>query len=95
MLTSNHVAVKWIIGTNQGSSQVSKRALPFKPDICHFWYATALLRSVKSTQNVRNFGTKYPKLVKTGQNRPQFLVLYAKNYASLKKYTTAVGGGGD
>ena len=95
MLTLNYFAVKGIIGTGQSSSQVSKRALPFIPYICHFWYATALLRPVKCTQKVRNCATKYPKLAKTGQNWPQFLVLYAKNYASLKKYAPAGGGGGD
>ena len=42
MLTSNHYAVKGIIG--QSNSRVSKRALPFIPDICHFWYATALFK---------------------------------------------------
>ena len=35
MLTSNHAAVKGIIG--QSNSRVSKRTLPFIPDICHFW----------------------------------------------------------
>ena len=81
MLTSNHYAVKGIIGNGQSSSQVCQRGhcLSYLVFVIfgtplHYW-----------GQKVRSFATKYPKLAKTGQNWTQFLFLYAKNYASLKK----------
>ena len=52
------------------------------PDICQFWYTTALYMPVKSTPKsayVRN------KIAKTGCNRQKCRVLYAEKCTSLKK----------
>ena len=44
------------------------------PDICQFWYTTALFRSVKSTQRSAQI---CDKIAQTGQNRPKIRILYA------------------
>ena len=48
------------------------------PDICQFWYATALLRLIKVHQ-IRD------KIANICQNWPTFCVLFATKYTSLKK----------
>ena len=49
------------------------------PHICHFEYATALYRPVKSTPKSAQICDK------TGKNRPKFCFLSARNYVGLKK----------
>ena len=54
------------------------------PDICQFWYSSALFRPVKSTTRSALI---CDKIALTGQNRPIFRVLYAKKYTALKTST--------
>ena len=58
------------------------------PDICQFWYTTALFRPIKAHQKVSKFATKYPKLAKIGVHQ-------AKKYTGLKKYASAGSGDSD
>ena len=62
------------------------------PHFCPYWYTTALFRHLKvhtkKWVNSRQNSQNWPK-------RPKFYILYANKYTSLKKYTTAGGGGRD
>ena len=52
------------------------------PDICQFWYTTALFRPIKAHWKVH-------KIAKTGQKRPSFAFSMLKNTPAWKKHTTA------
>ena len=56
------------------------------PHICQFCYTATYLGLQNVRQKVRNFATKKPKLVKTGQN---FEFSMLKRIPSQKKHTTA------
>ena len=62
----------------------------FKPHVFQFWNTATLFRPVKVHQ--KSAFTR-EKISQIGQNRPTFYD--AKKYITLKKYTTADGGGGD
>ena len=58
------------------------------PDICQFWYTTALFRPVKYTKKCLNLPQNLSKLAKID-------VLQAKKYTGLKNYTFAGSGSSD
>ena len=55
-----------------------------QPNICHFWYATTILMTIKSTP----YNYKCENSRQNSQNRPKFPILCAEKYASLKKVIT-------
>ena len=56
------------------------------PNICQFWYSTAIFRPLKSA-SIHN--------KKRSQNGPKFCLFYVKKYNGLEKYTSLGSGGSD
>ena len=78
----NAERAKEVLYREVGSSLLHDNALAI-PEICQFWYTTALFRPVKVHQKEHN-------LRQNSQKKAKFRVLFAKKYASLKVLVVVV-----